>query len=249
MRFFLYLSYKGTAYNGWQIQKNAPSVQEALQNCISMLTKEKTEITGAGRTDTGVHASYYVAHFDTNIQINPENFCYHLNCMLPKDIAVRDIVRVADDAHARFDAVSREYKYYITRSKNPFLTETSLEYTAPLNIETMHEGASIIKNYTDFTSFCKLHSDNKTNICHIYDSFWEQNGDVLIYTIRADRFLRNMVRAIVGTLFDIGKGKKDLDSLQKIIASKSRQMAGTSAPAKGLFLTDITYKEKIKTTI
>ncbi|MCD7963182.1 MAG: tRNA pseudouridine(38-40) synthase TruA [Rikenellaceae bacterium] len=249
MRFFLYLSYKGTAYNGWQIQKNAPSVQGTLQNCIGILTKEKTEITGAGRTDTGVHASHYVAHFDTAKELEPVSFCYHLNCILPKDIAVNKLEKVSDNAHSRFDAVSREYRYYISRKKNPFLSDTAMEYTAPLDIDAMNVGASVIKEYSDFTSFCKLHSDNKTNICTIYDSYWITEGDSLIYTVRADRFLRNMVRAIVGTLLDMGKGKEKADSLRKIIESKSRQVAGTSAPARGLFLTDITYNDKIKTKI
>lgn len=246
MRFFLYLSYKGTAYNGWQIQPNAPSVQQTIQEALSLILKEKTEITGAGRTDTGVHASFYVAHFDTwsDKPLDREDFCYHLNCMLPKDIAVSDVRQVADDAHARFDAVSREYKYFVSKVKNPFLTEISFQHTVPLNVEKMNEAAGALMEYEDFTSFCKLHSNNKTNICHVAHSQWEDLGDRLVYTIRADRFLRNMVRAVVGTLLDVGRGKIDTEGFRRIIESRSRGAAGASAHARGLFLTDVVYDDK-----
>ena len=247
MRFFLYLSYNGTAYNGWQIQPNAPSVQQTIQDALTVLLKEKTEITGAGRTDTGVHAAYYVAHMDTDnpAPLECENFCYHLNCILPRDIAVSCIKQVKEDAHARFDAVSREYKYYITRRKDPFSINTALMHTAPLNIAAMNEAAKILFEYDDFTSFSKLHSDNKTNICKIMESAWEENGDILIYTVRADRFLRNMVRAIVGTLLDVGRGKIATDDVKNIIELKFRGAAGASVPPHGLFLTDIEYNENI----
>lgn len=243
MRFFIYLSYKGTAYNGWQIQSNATSVQQTLQQALSTLLRENIVATGAGRTDTGVHASYYVAHFDTKSPaiVEKDDFCYHLNAVLPRDIAVSSIEQVADDAHARFDATLREYKYYVVTRKDPFRTDTAYFCSAPLNIDRMNEAAAILKDYEDFTSFCKLHSDNKTNICHIEESYWRAEGDSLIYTISADRFLRNMVRSIVGSLLRVGSGKANVDDFRAIIESRSIGAAAASAPACGLFLTNIKY--------
>lgn len=247
MRFFLTLSYKGTAYHGWQIQPNAASVQQALQDALSMLLREDVEIVGAGRTDTGVHAAYYVAHFDTESEklLDKDHFLYHLNAVLPKDIAVSVIRHVKDNAHARFDASLREYKYYISQSKNPFQTDTAYHYPQPLDMDRMNEVAKALKDYTDFESFCKLHADNKTTICHITESAWERKDDMLIYTVSADRFLRNMVRAIVGTLIDVGRGKIDMEQFRQIIEAKDRCSAGTSAPAHGLFLTDVHYSEEL----
>ncbi len=248
MRFFLYLSYKGTAYHGWQIQKNAPSVQETLQRALSLLLKEPVEVVGAGRTDTGVHASFYVAHFDTD---NPapsedaEAFCYRLNCVLPHDIAVRRTVRVTDTAHARFDAALREYRYYLLQEKDPFRQETTWQYSVPLDVERMNEAAALLKEYADFTSFSKLHTDVKTHICRIRESFWSRQGTELVYTVSADRFLRNMVRAIVGTLVEVGRGKIGVSRFREIIEARSRGMAGTSAPAGGLFLTRVDYPQEI----
>lgn len=247
MRFFLGLSYKGTAYNGWQIQPNAPSVQQTLQRALSVLLKETIEVAGAGRTDTGVHASFYIAHFDTEnpAPMHSDDFCYHLNCILPKDIAVSSIRPVRADAHARFDARLRSYKYYILQEKNPFRIDTTYQCTVPLDVERMNQAAALILQYDDFTSFCKLHADNKTNICHVTESYWGQCGTELVYTISADRFLRNMVRAIVGTLMDVGRGKITPEQFREIIEVKSRGKAGSSAAAQGLFLTDVVYPDHI----
>ena len=247
MRFFLYLSYKGTAYSGWQVQPDAPSVQGTLQNALSSLTGERTEVTGAGRTDAGVHAFRYVAHFDTGSEkvADGEDFCYHLNCMLPKDIAVSGIRRVHDGAHARFDALSREYKYFITKEKDPFSVDTAWFYPVSLDVGEMDRAAAMLKEYDDFTSFSKLHSDNKTNICRIDSAMWAREGNRLVFTISADRFLRNMVRALLGTLVDVGRGKITADDFRRVIEAKARGEAGSSAPAHGLFLTDVRYGDSI----
>lgn len=246
MRFFLTLSYKGTAYHGWQVQDNAPSVQGALQSALSTLLGEPTEVVGAGRTDTGVHASYYVAHFDTmSGKPQEEGFVYHLNAVLPKDIAVSGIRPVTEEAHARFSATLREYKYYITTEKDPFRVDTAYRYPLALDMDAMNAAAAALKEYTDFESFCKLHGNNKTTICRISESGWSREGGLLVYTVSADRFLRNMVRAIVGTLIDVGRGKLSLDGFRRIIEAKNRSAAGTSAPPQGLFLTDIHYPEEL----
>ena len=240
------MKYNGGRYNGWQKQPNAPSVQEMLERGLSAILRTDTQVTGAGRTDTGVHASFYVAHFDCIGDINDgSDFCYHLNAILPHDISVTKIAKVKDDAHARFDALSREYKYYIATTKDPFSQLFSWQYTFPLDFETMNMAASRLLQETDFTSFCKLHSNNKTNVCRLTDSRWERHGDKFTYTVRADRFLRNMVRALVGTLVDVGRGKLSLDQFDNVVAGRNRSLAGTSAPPQGLFLTDITYPDNI----
>jgi tRNA pseudouridine38-40 synthase len=245
MRFFLTLSYKGTAYHGWQVQQNAPSVQGVLQQALSTLTGEAVEVVGAGRTDTGVHAAHYVAHFDTASE-RPMNqdFIYHLNAILPKDIAAHAINRVPDEAHARFSALWREYKYFIISEKDPFRIDTAWRYPLPLDLERMNEAAAVLMQYSDFGSFCKLHGGNKTTICQVKSSLWVRDGNTLIYTVSADRFLRNMVRAVVGTLVDVGRGRIDLDGFRRIVEAGDRCAAGSSAPAHGLFLTDIGYPER-----
>ncbi len=253
MRFFIELSYLGSAYNGWQRQRNAPSVQQALEDALSVLLRRPVETTGAGRTDTGVHASYYVAHFDSDAadgitMPDPDDFCYHLNAILPKDIACHRIMGVAADAHARFDAVRREYKYYIEQRKNPFTVHTAWQYFVPLDIEAMNEAAALLLKYNDFTTFSKLHSNNATNICSVFVSNWERQGDMLIYTISANRFLRNMVRSTVGTLVDVGRGKITVDRFRDILESRDRSQASGSAPAQGLFLTSIIYPGNIITS-
>lgn len=246
MRYFAELSYKGTSYNGWQIQKNAPSVQQTLQEAMSTLLRERIEVVGAGRTDTGVHAAYYVVHFDAAAEIpDHEAFAYHLNSILPADIAVFGIYPVADTAHARFDAVEREYKYHILADKNPFRRETTWQYYVTLDEVKMNEAAAAMLRAEDFTTFSKLHSGNKTNICNVTHALWERVGGELIFTIRADRFLRNMVRSTVGTLVDVGRGKLTVDDFSRILGSRDRSLAGGSAPAQGLFLTDVTYPAEI----
>lgn len=244
-RYFIQLSYKGTNYHGWQIQPNAISVQEVLEKTLSTVLRQKIEVVGAGRTDTGVHASFFVLHFDVNEELNYlENLVYKLNSLLPTDIAIQKIWLVANDLHARFSAVSRTYKYYISTKKNPFKADTSFKYLLPLNIDKMNEAARILAEYEDFTSFSRLHTDVKTNNCKILWAEWEVLNTQLIFTIKADRFLRNMVRAIVGTLLEVGKGKLSLNDFRKIIEAKDRGAAGASAPAKGLFLVDVEYPEE-----
>lgn len=245
-RYFIQLSYKGTNYHGWQIQPNAISVQEVIEKTLTTVLRQKIEIVGAGRTDTGVHASFFVLHFDVNEELNGlENLVYKLNSLLPTDIAIQKIWQVANDLHARFNAVSRTYKYYISTKKNPFKADTSFKYLLPIDIGKMNEAARILAEYEDFTSFSRLHTDVKTNNCKILWAEWEVLNTQLIFTIKADRFLRNMVRAIVGTLLEVGKGKLSLNDFRKIIETKDRAAAGASAPAKGLFLVDVEYPEEI----
>jgi tRNA pseudouridine38-40 synthase len=248
MRFFLTLSYKGTAYNGWQIQPDAPSVQETLQRALSTILRAETEVVGAGRTDTGVHAADYVAHFDTESEAplrQADDFRYHLNALLPGDIAVSGVRRVKDDAHARFSATRREYKYYVVRQKDPFRRDTAICYSGQLDVGRMNEAAAIVRETEDFTSFCKLHGNNKTNLCRIVSSHWAEEGGALVYTVSADRFLRNMVRALVGTMLDTGRGKLDTAAFRAVIAARRRGAAGTSAPPQGLFLTAVDYPDEV----
>ncbi|MFA8434251.1 MAG: tRNA pseudouridine(38-40) synthase TruA [Marinifilaceae bacterium] len=246
-RFFIQLSYKGTNYHGWQIQPNAITVQEVLNKALSTILNEEINVVGCGRTDTGVHSSYFMAHFDTS----KENYdfgklAFRLNRFLPKDIAIQEVFPVHAEAHTRFDAKSRTYHYFITKEKNPFRLESHWKVHYELDVAKMNEAAQILFDYIDFTSFSKLHTDVKTNNCKIYYAQWEERGDELIFTIKADRFLRNMVRAIVGTLVEVGRGKLTLDGFRKVIESKNRSNAGTSVPGHGLFLADIEYPEEIR---
>lgn len=242
MRYFIQLSYDGTNYHGWQIQDNALSVQGETEKALAVVTRETIELVGAGRTDTGVHASFYIAHFDSSQEnLSDGNLVFKLNCLLPTDIAVQKIFPVRPDAHARFDATYREYKYYLSRNKDPFSFRFAEKENRPLDLLKMNEAALILFEYQDFTSFSKLGSDVKTNNCLIHKAFWEEVGSQLVFTIRADRFLRNMVRAIVGTLIDVGLGKLSLLDFRKIIEKKDRGSAGASVAAKGLFLVDIGY--------
>lgn len=246
-RYFIQLNYKGTNYHGWQIQPNAITVQEVLKNTFSTILKEDIEITGAGRTDTGVHASFFIAHFNSlrpDLQ-NDEKLLFKINGFLPKDIAVQKLYQVTNDAHARFDAISRTYHYYIHQEKDPFLLESSYFSTQKLDVDLMNKACKLLQSYTDFTSFSKLHTDVKTNNCKITQAFWTQENHKLKFTITADRFLRNMVRAIVGTLIDIGKKKISLEDFIIIIKSKNRSDAGVSVPAHGLYLENITYTDTI----
>jgi tRNA pseudouridine38-40 synthase len=241
MRYFLYLSYNGTAYHGWQTQPNTPSVQETLEKCLSVLVAEDIAVTGAGRTDTGVHAEMMTAHFDVETPIDTAVLTKKLNSFLPNDIAVQKIIQVKDDLHARFDAVSRTYEYRITLQKNPFLQDLACRFHGELDFKRMNEAAETLFDYTDFTSFSKLHTDTKTNNCRIMQAEWLQRGDVWVFHIQADRFLRNMVRAIVGTLLEVGKGKITIEKFRQIIEEKNRCAAGTSVPACGLYLVDVEY--------
>ena len=246
-RYFIFISYKGTSYHGWQIQPNSVTVQQILEESLSVVLNEKITTIGAGRTDTGVHAIVFCAHFES---ISPDlteswNLIFRLNQYLPPDISISSIKKVLPDANARYSAVSRTYKYYISKVKDPFFDNSSWYIHGNFDISAMNEGCQILYNYSDFTSFSKLHSGAKSNICKIYNAGWEESDSRLIFTIKADRFLRNMVRAIVGTMVDIGCGRKDIKEFEEIILAKDRCKAGKSAPAKGLFLVDIEYPEEI----
>lgn len=245
-RYFLQLSYKGTHYHGWQVQPNAISVQEVMEKALSTLLRETVSVIGAGRTDTGVHASYFILHFDLVNEI-PAGYdvVYKLNSFLPEDIAVQYCWSVKVDAHARFSALSRTYHYFVSRDKNPFSTETCYYHSLPLDVEIMNQAARVLFDYEDFTSFSRLHTDVKTNNCKIMQAEWRTKGDQLIFVIKADRFLRNMVRAIVGTLLEVGKGKLSIEEFRQIIEKKDRGAAGASAPAHGLFLTNIEYPKEL----
>lgn len=247
-RYFIYLAYKGTAYKGWQTQPNGITVQEVLEKALSTVLRTTICIVGAGRTDAGVHASQMVAHFDAGPDLETTALVRKLNSFLPRDIAIQHIVEVKATAHARFDAIGRVYEYRLTLSKNPFMTETAAYIPGPFDFDKMNAAAEKLLHYTDFTSFSKLHTDVKTNNCTIRTAHWSQHGGLWIFTIEADRFLRNMVRAIVGTLLDVGRGKLSIEDFCQIIKAKNRCRAGTSAPASGLFLTEVRYPKEIFAT-
>lgn len=242
-RYFIHLGYKGTQFHGWQIQPNSITVQEIVNKSLSVLIGEDIATIGAGRTDTGVHAFSFYAHFDCiqdNIHIKP-NFVYKLNCILPKDIVAHRIYLMHPSAHARFDAISRTYLYRINQFKDPFNQDLSMQFLKPLNIDQMNDASSVLKEYTDFTSFSKLHTDVKTNNCQIYNAIWNKEGYEIQFTICANRFLRNMVRAIVGTLIQVGLGKITIENFRSIIELKNRSDASASVDSKGLHLIQIEY--------
>lgn len=242
MRFFIQLSYNGTNYHGWQYQPNATSVQETLTKALEVVLNDKTiEIMGAGRTDTGVHASQMFAHFDYENPIDAKTIIHKLNSFLPKDIAVSNIIHVHDNAHARFDAKQRTYEYKINLSKNVFIDQLSWYYNKELNVDAMNDAAKLLLKFIDFQCFSKVHTDVNTFNCKITSAFWIIENGQMIFTISADRFLRNMVRSIVGTLVDVGLGKISKTDFQTIIESKDRKKAGFSVPAHGLYLTEIKY--------
>jgi tRNA pseudouridine38-40 synthase len=244
MRYFIYLSYNGARYHGWQIQPNGISVQEVLGKALSTLLHEPIEVTGAGRTDAGVHASLMVAHFDTTQEVN-EQLVYRLNKFLPQDIAISSVRKVKDDAHARFSATSRTYHYYVITAKSPF-EPYAYRFPQPLDFRKMNEAAQTLFDYIDFTSFSKLHTDVKTNNCRIMHAEWTQVSPIKWqFTITADRFLRNMVRAIVGTLLDVGRDVLTIEQFREIIEKKDRCSAGMSVPGHALFLADITYPDNL----
>lgn len=249
-RYFLQLAYNGTPYNGWQVQDNtAHTVQQIVQEKLSILLGELTGIVGCGRTDTGVHAKDYFAHFDSaklNLQLKESNIIYKLNKILPFEIAVKQIYLVTDAANARFDAVSRSYQYYIHQQKNPFLTNTSYYVFGDLNIEAMNEAAAYLLTVVDFTSFSKVNTQTKTNNCSVTQAEWVKvNDSEFVFNITSNRFLHNMVRSIVGTLLQIGKGKMTLEEFKTVIANKNRSDAGMSVPAHALYLSHIHYPSTI----
>ena len=245
-RYFIYLSYDGCNYHGWQIQPNAATVQETLEKAISLLMRRPVAITGAGRTDTGVNASQMVAHVDIAEPVDCRQTVYRLNRMLPPDIAVHAIKPVTEKAHARFDAISRRYRYYVSTAKNPFNRRYSCRVTGDLDFDAMNRAAATLLEYIDFTSFSKLHTDTKTNNCRVTHAQWTQlSPSEWVFEIKADRFLRNMVRAIVGTLLMVGRGKITIDGFREIIEKKERCEAGDSAVAQALFLEEVEYPENI----
>ncbi|MEP2687791.1 tRNA pseudouridine(38-40) synthase TruA [Maribacter dokdonensis] len=245
MRFFIQFSYFGKAYHGWQNQPNAITVQEVLEKAMSKLLNSPVALMGAGRTDTGVHAKMMYAHFDVDSLGDIPEYVFRLNSYLPNDIAVDRIFEVEDDAHARFHATSRTYEYHITKSKDPFSTDLAYFVKKDLDIELMNDAAELLLGKKDFECFSKSNTDVFTNICDLREAQWKLENNTLVFTITADRFLRNMVRAIVGTLINVGLGKYSPDYVNTILKSKDRTMAGVSVPAKGLYLTSIVYPNTI----
>ena len=242
MRYFITLSYDGTRFHGWQVQPNGISVQGELDHGLSLLLRSEVHTTGAGRTDAGVHATMMVAHFDYDGHLDCQQLAYKLNKLLPRDISIARIEQVADDLHARFSATSRTYYYYIHTRKDPFLRHYSCELHYPLDFEKMNEAAALLLNYDDFAAFCKSHADVKTTLCKLTAARWRQLDDHRWrFEITANRFLRNMVRAVVGTLVEVGRGRLSLSELQRVVEGKCRSDAGESMPACALFLERIEY--------
>ena len=246
MRFFIELSYKGTNYHGWQEQPNAKTVQAEINRALSTILNTNIEVIGAGRTDTGVHANQMFAHFDCDIDFDIQNLMFKLNSFLPSDIAIKDIFKVKEDANCRFDALSRTYQYHIIQKKDPF-NKTAYFLQNDLDIKAMNEACKYIIGKQDFTSFSKVNTQTFTNNCDVMFAKWELVNNKIIFTIKADRFLRNMVRAIVGTLLDVGFGKIIAADVAKIIAAKDRSKSGVSVPAHALFITEVKYPNKIRT--
>lgn len=246
MRYFIYLQYDGTAYHGWQTQPNASSVQETIEKKLSMLLRRDIFIVGAGRTDAGVHARMMAAHFETDAEFDSTELARRLNNVLPPDISIDRIVAVKADAHARFSPLSRTYRYYVTTRKSPFNRQYAYRIFYDLDIEAMNRAADRLFAYTDFTSFSKLHTDTKTNNCRIMEARWSETAPgEYVFVIKADRFLRNMVRAVVGTLMLVGRGRMDVAGFEKVIEGKDRCIAGDSVPGNALFLEDVEYPTDI----
>lgn len=241
MRYFIELSYHGKHYHGWQIQPDANSIQNEIHKALSTVLQEEVNVVGAGRTDTGVHASEMFAHFDLNKELD-KNYIYKFNSVLPNDIVIHDLFKVDNEKHARFDAVNRSYEYRIWLGRNVFLLDTTLQlHYKTLDVDLMNEACRSLFKYKDFEAFSKVQTEVHTFLCDITRAVWIQDGNTLTFHITANRFLRNMVRAIVGTLIEVGEHKIGIEEFEKIIESKNRSNAGTSVPAKGLFLTKVTY--------
>lgn len=245
MRYFLEIAYLGSNYFGWQRQPNQISVQQVLEECLSLFLRQPIAIVGAGRTDTGVHAKKMIAHFDADKIENLAHFKYRMNAFLPFDIAIRDVKPVRADAHARFDAVQRTYEYRITVGKNPFQHKLAYQIGQKPDVSKMNQAAELLLVYTDFKCFSRSRTDVKTFDCTIQSAIWKEEGAELVFSITANRFLRNMVRAIVGTLLEIGFEKMDLDDFRAVIESQNRSKAGASAPSEGLYLMDVTYPKTV----
>jgi tRNA pseudouridine38-40 synthase len=243
LRYFIEIAYNGKNYFGWQRQPEQISVQQVLEETLSTLLREEIKLTGAGRTDAGVHAKQLFAHFDFEEIDNKEELLFRINSFLPKDILVKNIFKVREEAHARFDAIEREYEYSISLEKNPFLQDFAFQINNKPDVDLMNQAAEMLLSHKDFQCFSRSKTDVKTYNCIIVKAHWEAKNNTLIFTIAADRFLRNMVRAIVGTLLDVGYGKTSLEEFKAILQSKSREDAGASAPAHGLYLTKVIYPE------
>ncbi|MFT2010387.1 tRNA pseudouridine(38-40) synthase TruA [Pontibacter sp. 13R65] len=241
MRYFLEMAYNGTRYHGWQVQPNAHTVQQVLDDCLSKVLRHPISSVGSGRTDTGVHASQQFVHFDVPEPLDVEQACYRLNRILPPDIAAKHLYAVSDEAHARFDAFARTYHYRITLNKDPFLTEYAYYLSRQPQVQLMNEAAAILLRYEDFTTFSKVKGDTKHYNCNMYEAVWGQYENQLLFTIRANRFLRGMVRLVVGTLLDVGKGKLTVAEFEEAIASRDRRNASGAAPAQGLYLAKVEY--------
>lgn len=242
MRYFIKLAYKGTRFHGWQKQPNAPSIQEEIEQSISTILRKGISIVGCGRTDTGVHAMEYFAHFDFDLKLDLEVLVFKLNSLLVKDISVKDVFPVSEKAHARFDATQRSYRYFINYEKDPFKSELSWYlYNTKLDVGKMNKAAQHLLEFEDFSAFEKTGSDNKTSICNVTFASWSSKSNHIYFEIRADRFLRNMVRAIVGTLVEVGKGNMTEKEFVDVIKLGKRSNAGSSVPAKGLFLWSVHY--------
>ena len=245
MRYFLEIAYDGGRFHGWQVQPNAISVQEVLEDCLSKILREPISTTGSGRTDTGVHASQQFVHFDTNKELDTEQIIFRLNRILPDDIAAITLQLVSSEAHARFDAFARTYHYHITLKKNPFKRHHAYYLNREVNVDNMNKAAAILLKYEDFTTFSKVKGDTKHYRCNMYEAAWTLQGEELMFTIRANRFLRGMVRLIVGALVDVGRGKITVETFENIIISQDRSKASGAAPAEGLYLAKVEYPEKI----
>jgi len=243
-RYFLEVAYKGTNYSGWQIQKNAVSVQEELNKVLKVLFGNNINTLGSGRTDTGVHAEQQFVQIDLEKALTPE-YLYKINRMLPEDISVREYFLVNPEANARFDAISRRYEYRIVRVKNPFLFGFTYLYPRPLDITLLNKSSELLLNYSDFQSFSKVKTSVENFLCTIHKAEWEERGDLLIFHVEANRFLRGMVRALVGTLIEVGLGKMSIEEFKKILDKKDRKAAGRAAPPEGLFLCEVKYPKEI----
>jgi len=246
-RYFIQLSYNGTAYHGWQVQENTVlTIQQVINEMLSKLLNEGITIMGCGRTDTGVHATDYYAHFDTSVDLlaDEAKWIFKFNHALPADIAIHKILKVKETANARFDAIARTYQYVINRKKDPFRINSSCFVYGDLNIDEMNKASKVLFDYSDFSAFAKSNTQTGSNICKLYKAEWRQENDLLIFTISADRFLRNMVRAIVGTMLEIGKGKMNIEEFKEVIDSKNRSNAGLSAHACGLYLIKVDYPKE-----
>ena len=245
MRYFFEISYNGTAYHGWQNQDNALGVQEVVENALSKLLREKISIVGSGRTDTGVHCFQQFFHVDINKEFDRDQLLLRLNVFLPRDIVIKSILGVKQDAHARYDARGRSYEYRITRVKDPFLTHDAYYFFRDLDVPTMNQAAALLPGTHDFQCFSKVKTDVNHFICVVKQADWNQKGELLVFRITANRFLRGMVRAIVGTLLDVGNGKISLKEFRQIVESKDRKKAGMNVPPEGLYLMSVKYPKKI----